>query len=183
MAGVGLGPRFTTGRTQVRFTAPVGMKIAWQSLESPGQFTEPQLEVPARYNFMQGQIYRLKISNIENVDGLQGVDLYPTLEVYPGNAKVNAYLAHNTVPVEFTAEDFQQVVTGNFVTKVIYLPDPEFQELAIPGVDVLVSTRLDPGQDPVEEAHRRGAILAVVRLGSVDLEMPHSPSLLEGIPQ
>src|SRR5690606_36022838 len=120
---------------------------------------------------------------IGNVDGLEGVELYPTLEVYPGNAKVNAYLAHNTVPVEFTPEDFQQVVTGNFVTKVIYLPDPEFQELAIPGVDVLVSTRLDPGQDPVEEAHRRGAILAVVRLGSVDLERPQSPGLFPAFPQ
>ena len=58
------------------------------------------------------------------------------------------------------------------MTKVIYLPDPEFQELALAGVETLVSTRLDPGVDPIVEADRRGAILAIVRLGNKDLEMP-----------
>jgi hypothetical protein len=82
------------------------------------------------------------------------------------------------VPLEFTDEDFDQVAGGNYVTKVIYLPDAKYQELAIAGVETLVSTRLDPGLNPVEEAHRRGSILAVIRMGSVDLEMSHSPPLL-----
>ena len=64
------------------------------------------------------------------------------------------------------------MLTGNFVTKVIYLPDPEFQELALAGVETLVSTRLDPGVDPIVEADRRGAILAIVRLGNKDLQVP-----------
>lgn len=169
--GSSLMPRFTTGRTQVRFVRPTGMNIAWQS---GGQFTPPQLQAPARYNFAQARIYRLKLTNIVNRPGLE---LYPTLEVYPGNTKVDAYLAHNAVPVEITEEDLDQVSGGNFVTKVIYLPDPKFQELAIAGVETLVSTRLDPGVDPIQEANRRGAILAVLRMGSVDLEMPHSPEL------
>ncbi|MBX9656840.1 hypothetical protein K2Y11_24745 [bacterium] len=174
--GVGMMPRFISGRTQVRFTRPNGMKIAWLS---EGQFTPPQLEAPARYNFYQARIYRLKLTEIENRPGLE---LYPTLEVYPGNVKVDAYLAHNAVPIEFTEEDFDQVSAGNFVTKVIYLPDPKFQELAIAGVETLVSTRLDPGIDPVQEASRRGVILAVLRIGSVDLEMPHSPALFSAPP-
>jgi hypothetical protein len=33
-----------------------------------------------------------------------------------------------------------------------------------------VSTRLDPGCDPVVEADRRGAILAIIRIGNKDLE-------------
>lgn len=182
--GVGdlaMGPRFVTGRSQVRFVRPTSMKIAWQSVNAmdADTFTPPQLEVPARYNFLQARIYRLKLSDIVNRPGLE---LYPTLEVYPGNAKVDAYLAHNAVPIEFTEEDFDQVQAGNFVTKVIYLPDPAYQELAIAGVETLVSTRLDPGVDPVQEANRRGAILAVVRLGGVDLEMPHSPTLFPPAP-
>jgi hypothetical protein len=40
------------------------------------------------------------------------------------------------------------------------------------GVDTLVSTRLDPGVDPIIEADRRGAILAVVRIGNKDLLLP-----------
>ena len=81
-------------------------------------------------------------------------------------------MAHNAIPVQLTPEDFDQVLTGNFVTKVIYLPDPEFQELAVAGVETLVSTRLDPGVDPIVEADRRGAILAVFRLGNKDLQLP-----------
>jgi hypothetical protein len=174
--GSSLMPRFSTGRTQVRFVRPTGMEIAWQS---GGQFTPPQLQAPARYNFAQARIYRLKLTNIPNRAGLE---LYPTLEIYPGNTKVDAYLAHNAVPVEITEEDLDQVSGGNFVTKVIYLPDPKFQELAIAGVETLVSTRLDPGVDPIQEASRRGAILAVLRMGSVDLEMPHSPDLFPTAP-
>jgi hypothetical protein len=88
--------------------------------------------------------------------------------------RTSAFLAHNAIPIQFTEEDFDQVLTGNFVTKVIYLPDPEFQEMALAGVDTLVSTRLDPGVDPITEADRRGAILAVLRLGNIDKEMPHA---------
>jgi hypothetical protein len=62
------------------------------------------------------------------------------------------------------------------VSKVIYLPDPEFQEMALAGVETLVSTRLDPGVDPITEADRRGAILAVIRLGNKDVELPGSSS-------
>lgn len=175
MGGPGMGPRFVTGRSQIRFVKPTGMKIAWQTTEGEmGGFTRPQLETPARYNFLQARIYRLKVTDIGNRPGLE---LYPTLEVYPGNVKVDPYLSHNAVPIEMTDEDFDQVQAGNFVTKVIYLPDPKFQELAIAGVETLVSTRLDPGVDPVAEAHRRGAILAVLRIGSLDLEMPHSPPM------
>ena len=76
--------------------------------------------------------------------------------------------------MQFTSEDFDQVVDGgNFVTKVIYLPDPKYQELAISGVETLVSTRLEPGVDPILEADKRGTILLIVRLGAIDLETPN----------
>ena len=74
--------------------------------------------------------------------------------------------------MQFTEEDLDQVLSGNFVTKVIYLPDAEFQELALAGVETLVSTRLDPGVDPIVEADRRGTILAIIRIGNKDLEIP-----------
>jgi len=86
--------------------------------------------------------------------------------------RTDAYLAHNPIPFQLTEEDFDQVLTGNFVTKVIYLPDPQYQELALAGVETLVSTRLDPGVDPIVEADRRGTIMAVIRIGNIDLEVP-----------
>jgi hypothetical protein len=154
--------------SQILFAGPEGMTAAWD-VGSPGAFDSQPLVCPGRYNFPQAAIYRLKLSNIP---ARPGVELYPTLEVGPVMPRTEAYLAHNAIPVQFTEEDFDQVLSGNFVTKVIYLPDPEFQELALAGVETLVSTRLDPGVDPVVEADRRGAILAIVRLGNKDLQAP-----------
>ena len=125
--------------------------------------------MPARYNFNQGYIYRLKITNIP---GRPNASLYPSIEVAQSTPVTDAYLAHNAIPVQFTTEDFDQVIDGgNFVTKVIYLPDPKYQELAVSGVETLVSTRLEPGIDPILEADKRGTILLIVRLGAIDLEM------------
>jgi hypothetical protein len=144
------------------------MVVHWD-VNMPGYFDSQPLVAPGRQNFTQGGIYRLKLTNIP---GHPGVELYPTLEVAPALPRTEAYLAHNAVPVQWTEEDFNQVLSGNFVTKVIYLPDPEYQELALAGVETLVSTRLDPGVDPIVEADRRGSILAIARLGNKDLEVP-----------
>jgi hypothetical protein len=154
--------------SQLAFVGPDGMAVAWD-VAAPGAFDSQPLVCPGRYNFPQGAIYRLKLTN---VPGRPAIELYPTIEVGPTMPRTEAFLAHNAVPIQFTEEDFDQVLTGNFVTKVIYLPDPEYQELALAGVETLVSTRLDPGVDPIVEADRRGAILAIVRLGNKDLQAP-----------
>ncbi|MEQ8786050.1 MAG: hypothetical protein RIC55_07110 [Pirellulaceae bacterium] len=153
---------------QVLFAKPEAMQVRWD-VGGINQFDSMPLVVPGRTDFPMGGVYRLKLTSIER---RVGVELYPTLEVAPVTPRSAAYLEHNAIPIQFTAEDFDQVLAGNFVTKVIYLPDPEFQELALAGVETLVSTRLDPGVDPIVEADRRGAILAIVRIGNKDLQMP-----------
>ena len=172
--GAASGRRFTVTKSQIYFLDPNGMQIGWQTGAGPNgerTYLPAQLTVPARYNFNQGYIYRLKITNIS---GRPAISLYPTIEVAPTTPATDAYLAHNAIPVQFTSEDFDQVVDGgNFVTKVIYLPDPKYQELAISGVETLVSTRLEPGVDPILEADKRGTILLIVRLGAIDLETPN----------
>lgn len=168
--GAGGMPRtFAPTSTQIRFVGPDGMHVGWQI---PTGYAENQLVSPARYNFFQGATYRLKLSGIP---GRDGVTLYPTLQVYPAHPNTDAYLSHNSVPMELTQEDLDQVEANNFVTKVIYLPDARFQELAIANVETLVSTRLDPGVDPIQEADKRGTIMAVMRVGNMDLEMPGQP--------
>jgi hypothetical protein len=165
-----------TRRTEVRFASPAGMKVAWYGYGPDGRpgFAGNQIEVPGRYNFVQGAIYRLKLSDIPN---RPGVDLYPTLEVVPSNYKTDAFIAHSAVPVFFSDEDFDQVASGNFLVKVIYLPFPQYQDIAVAGPDEIVSTRLEPGLDPIQEACKRGNILLVVRLGNIDLEAPNTPPM------
>jgi hypothetical protein len=164
--GAGMG-QMVPATLQVTFGYPEGMQVRYDATGAGGFDSEP-LVVPARQNFPQGGLYRIKLTNIP---GREGVELYPTVELAYANPRTGAYLAHNSVPLQFTEEDFDQVLTGNFVTKVIYLPDPEFQGPALAGIDTLVSTRLDPGIDPIVEADRRGSILAIIRLGDKDIEM------------
>jgi hypothetical protein len=170
---------FPASRSQVRFVGPAGAKIGWfvagpASREGKPVLLPHQLDLPGRYNFLQASIYRLKLSDIP---GRPGLELYPSLEVVPCNPKTEAFLAHNFIPVEFTEEDFDQVTAGNYITKVIYLPDAQYQTPVDGGVDTLVSTRLEPGQDPCAEAQKRGHILLVVRLGGIDLESANSPPI------
>ena len=141
-------PPMPLSSSQLAFSSPEGMEVRWD-VTAPGKFDSEPLVVPGRYSFTQSAIYRLKISNIP---GRPGVELYPTIEVAMAAPRTQAFLDHSAVPIQFTEEDFDQVLSGNFVTKVIYLPNPEYQELALAGVDTLVSTRLDPGVDPI----RRG---------------------------
>lgn len=167
----------TYQNVQVLFDRPEMMQVNWD-VSGIGQYDSAPLLVPGRQNFAQGGIYRLKLSNI---NGRPGVELYPTLELGVASPRTAAYLAHSAIPVQFTQEDFDQVTAANFVTKVIYVPDPEYQELALSGVDTLVSTRLDPGVDPIVEADRRGSILAIVRMGNKDLEVPgQDPAIAAG---
>ena len=155
------------GNVQVLFNRPEGMEIHYDVV-GDGSFGSEALYVPGRLEFPAGGIYRMKLTNIQ---GREGVELYPTVEIAGGSPRTAAYLAHNAIPVQFTPDDFEQVLSGNFVTKVIYLPDPEFQGDALVGVDVLVSNRLEPGLDPIVEADRRGAILAIIRVGNKDVEL------------
>lgn len=162
-------------RTQVKFAGPVNAKVGWyvQGPDGKPVLSAGQITMPGRYNFSQAAIYSLKISDIQ---GRPGVELYPTIEVVPTNAKTDAYLSHNAVPVEFTDEDLGQVREGNYITKVIYLPDAQYQSLA-GGIEELSSTRLEPGVDPIAEAMRRGHILLVIRVGNISRELPNSPPL------
>jgi len=164
-------------RTSVRFLRPEGMKVSWYVPSADGRptFSTAQLDTPGRYNFTQGAIYRLKLGHLPNRPNI--VALYPTLEVAPATNKTAAFLAHSAVPIVFTDEDFDQVAAGNYLVKVIYLPDPQFQDVAVAGPDEVVSTRLDPGVDPVAEARRRGTVLLVIRMGNIDLEAPNTPHM------
>ncbi|MEC9096899.1 MAG: hypothetical protein VX776_09720 [Planctomycetota bacterium] len=150
---------------QMLFRQPAGMEIGLDTTRNQSYEGET-LVTPARYDFMvgaNGDLVRMKLSKIP---GQEAIELFPTIEIAPVNPRTAAYLDHNAIPVQFTNEDFDQVLTGNYVTKVIYLPDPEFQDLALANVETLVSTRLDPGDDPIVEADRRGSIMAILRMGN-----------------
>ncbi len=169
--GGGAGGMYANGRTSINFVSTPSTSKMRVGFQTAGGFTDA-LSVPQHYNFGQGNIYRLRLSGIPN---RPDVVYYPTLEVYPAARETITFLSHGTVPVGFTDEDFDQVKNGNMVVKVIYLPSAANQDIA--AAEEIVSTRLEPGADPVAEATRRGTVLAVVRIGNANLENPNSPAL------
>ncbi|MDR0392244.1 MAG: hypothetical protein LBH59_10090 [Planctomycetaceae bacterium] len=159
--------------SQIHFNSPEALIIHYD-VKVPGAFDSEPLICPATHEFGHGKVYRLKLSNIP---GHAGRELYPTLEVAPSNPKTLAYLVNCTVPLSFTDNDFDQVFSGNLITKVIYLPNREFQGLATVGIGrigTIVNTDLEPGIDPIREAQNRGSILVIVRMGNKDLRLTES---------
>jgi hypothetical protein len=175
MTGPGMGRvAMSNGRSSINFTGPAGMKVTWQLPDGSFNDEANALTAPKEYNFLQAQVYRLRLTSI--LPDHPGRSFYPTLEVAPASPKTLTFLAHSSVPITFSADDFAQAKAGNLVVKVVYLPDPANQDFNI-GAEEVVSTRLEPGADPVAEAQRRGTILAVIRMGNIDLENRVSPAM------
>lgn len=119
--------------------------------------------LPGRTGVSTGQTLSIRLSDIP---GHAGLELNGTIELPLVSEQTRTFLQHNAIPIQFHNEDVDQASSGNLVTKVVYLPKPEFQEIALAGVETIVSTRLDPGVNPVVEADRRGYVLATMRLGN-----------------
>lgn len=147
---------FAQPRTQIFFKEPAGMKIYWltQTNGKTGFSTTP-LETPGRFNFIQGAMYRLKLTHLP---GRPGLELFPTLEVAAATPQSREFLTHNAAPVTLSDEDIRAVINGNYLVKVVYLPNDGGGE----------TIALATGQDAVREAARRGSILVILRVGNID---------------
>lgn len=158
------------GRSAVRFSGPEGMKVSWLVGET---FHDRDLTAPASFNFVQGEVYRLRLTGIAKYPNAK---FYPTIEVSAPSERVLAYLGHNAIPVTFTDSELATAAEGRLVLKVVYLPSTPGAESATASEEV---SSLRPGApgDVVAAALNRGSLLAVIRLGNVDLENPHSPPL------
>ncbi len=156
---------------QINFQGAKGMMVSWD-VSAVGAFDSMPRIAPFSQNFQLGRVYRLRLTGLPNRADRA---YYPTLKINSVTPRTQAYLDHNAIPITFTDNDLDQVDSGNFVTKVIFLPAPEFQNLAIAGgVDTIVNTQLPAGADPVVEAQNRGSVLAVIQIGNKDLGLPGS---------
>lgn len=143
----------------VEIKAPKGAKI---SLAMDGNFARPE-EGPVLVGMLIGQVYRIKITGIPRNEGYE---VFPTIEVinrmYPPRGLEN----HFPVPIEFTLDELEMALSGLFVTRVIYLEDPN-EALPIaqdPKQQSYFEVRAD--EDPLIAADRLGRPMAILRMGS-----------------
>jgi len=143
----------------VEIKAPEGAAI---SLAVDGHFESPR-EAPVLVGLLIGQVYRLKITRIPRNEGFE---VFPTIEVvnrlYPPRGLEN----HFPVPIEFTLDELELALSGRFVTRVIYLEDPN---TALPVADDPDRQRyyeVRSDQNLLKVADRLGRPMAIMRMGS-----------------
>lgn len=165
---------------QILFRGPKGTQIRFQTSQ-PETYDSEALTCPVRHNLPSATIHRLRLTG---VPGHPNLEFYPTLEIGPVTPRTEAFLAHNAIPIQFEEEDFNEARQGEFVSRVVYLPDPDFQESPAIGVATLVSTQLYRRVDPIFEADRRGAILSVLRLSVQNIQKTVcEPQVSEPLPE
>ena len=148
----------------VEIIAPPGVAVA---LPANGQFDQPQ-PAPAQMGLLIGAVYRLRITNIPNHPG---VEVFPSIELvdrtYPPAGQERRF----AIPIELTEEDLRLAMAGNFVTRVVYLENPQH---ALPakstgGTDGTGGQHwfdIGPGRDPLAVADNLGRPIAILRLGA-----------------
>jgi hypothetical protein len=143
----------------VQVSGPKGLSVA---LAQDGQFL-PLLEAPVRAGMLVGHVYRIKVSGIP---GYEGEELFPTIEVID---RVYAPVGREhrfPIPVVLEEEDLRAALSGELVTRVIYLEDAETAEPVAdsPGQQRVIDVAgLD---DPLQAADQLGRPVAIVRIGS-----------------
>lgn len=160
----------------VEIRAPRGAQI---SMAVAGAFDAPQ-QTPLRIGLLIAPVYRLKVSNLP---GREGEEVYPTIElidrIYPPRGQERRF----PVPIDLSEEDLQLALDGKYVTRVIYLEDPDRALPVAQRPDQQEWFDAGPGVNPVEEADRWGRPLAIVRMGvRVPDERGPDMSFLGGCP-
>lgn len=145
------------------------------SLAGDAGFEEPESNVLLA-GMLIGPVYRCKIINLPQQPG---VEIYPTIEVidrlYPPPGQATRY----PIPVELQLDELEAAARGQFVTRVIYLEQPD---LASPVQDRKGAQRVfevNPVDDPLEVADRLGRPMAILRMGS---RIPDEQDLANGLP-
>ena len=159
--------------TAIRFNGPAGLKVL--RCTPDGKCDDKHaMTAPKEFTCQQGKTYRVRLKGATSAEPERAFEA--SVEVAPATAQTKAFLAHTSVPVAFTSDDFAHAAKGRTVVKVIYLPDPAEQDFStVVEAQEITSTKLEAGVDPVAEAQRRGSILLVIRLSNIDPESRPAP--------
>lgn len=116
---------------------------------------------PAQLGVRVGHLYRLRISNMPE---LPGVEVFPTIEILDRLHPPIGQKHDFPIPVYLTQDDIELALSGNLVTRVVYVEQPQ---LAAPfALDDSTRVRtLLPDQNALQQADRYGRPVVIVRIG------------------
>jgi hypothetical protein len=142
----------------VEIRVPTGAQVAAAAESGFGTGRKDQILV----GLQVGTLYRLQVTQVPEHPGLE---VFPTVEIidrlYPPNGQALRF----PIPIELTLEELKLAADGHFVTRVIYLENPQ---AALPVADQEHHQRwieARSGEDPLIMADHLGRPMAILRLG------------------
>lgn len=158
---------------QLRVVYPDDVRLTLQGHD--GRFdTSKAWVLPAKINLPAGGRYRFKL---DQIPGRDGATLFPIVEIPEKTDATARFFEANAVVFGITEEELDRILSGDSMTKVVYNPDPEFAEQERPlsiegGINSWTSNFMLEGVlDPIEQADNHGDVLAIIEIGTIDLEV------------
>ena len=109
-----------------------------------------------------GPVYRFRVTEIP---GHPGLEIFPTVELldrlYPPAGQALRF----PVPIELTREELIMAGEGRFITRVIYLEDPDLAPAIAREKNEQPWVEARPGEDPLVMADHLGRPMAILRIG------------------
>lgn len=117
----------------------------------------------AAAGMLLGEVYRVRIGNIP---GLEGVEVFPSVEVIDRLCPPPGQATRFPIPVEISQEDLELAAAGKYVTRIVYVEDPRnpLPVRDVPGEQRVYEARAN--EDPLRVADDIGRPVAIVRMGS-----------------
>ena len=116
---------------------------------------------PALVAVNVGHVYRLRISSMP---AFPGVEIFPTVELldrlHPPAGRDNEF----PIPIILSKDDVRTAMTGQLVTRIIYLEQPQIAQTLDPLRRELPQSVL-PADNSLKEADRLGRPMAIIRIG------------------
>jgi hypothetical protein len=159
----------------VEIKAPAGASI---SLAVGNQFDPPQ-PAPRRAGMLIGSVYRLRVINIPQAEGLE---VFPTIEVIDRLYAPADQQVRFAIPIELSQEDLELALDGKFVTRVIYLEDPRSASPVRSNPASQTWFDVGVGRDPLAVADGLGRPVAILRLGGRMPDLGADPGFYFGSP-
>lgn len=117
-----------------------------------------------------GHLYRMRISGMAN---FPGQEVYPTVELidrlHPPQGREDEF----ALPIILTKADMRIAMSGQMVTRVIYLEQPQLAQTFDP-LDGEIPQSVPPNENALMEADRLGRPMAIIRIGG-RMPSPASP--------
>jgi len=142
----------------VEVMAPSGARIAFAEGDAFG----PAEPAPRLAGMQIARVYRMRVTDLR---GQPGIEVFPTIEVIDRLYAPPQEALRFPIPVELTAEELRLAAEGAFVTRVIFVENPDAATPITQKDEEQSWFEARPGEDPLAVADRLGRPVAILRIG------------------